>query len=240
MVLVCAALSAWDLARFLGRAQSEARALALKNKLVLENYRSIEQKLRESAQLRHGFAHQVIALDAMVQAGDWTGVERCVTSWRQDVSDNIVRFTENITVNAILQDAAGRAREAGVFFRATAMLLPKTLPIPDEDLCALLMNMLDNALEGAARTPEGREKAIFFRIRAAGNFIPILCENTFDGQVDTDGQGAIRTRKADPDSHGFGLTQMRAVAEKYGSILDVKWTEERFTFQTALQKPLDQ
>ena len=72
LVLVCALLAAWDLARFLGRTQGEARALALKSQLVMENYRALEQKLRESAQLRHGFAHQVTALDAMVQARDWS------------------------------------------------------------------------------------------------------------------------------------------------------------------------
>lgn len=53
-----------------------------------------------------------------------------------------------------------------------------------------------------------------------------------------DPQGRLQTRKDDPASHGFGLAQMRAVAEKYSSVLDISWTEERFTVQTALQNPL--
>ena len=97
------------------------------------------------------------------------------------------------------------------------------------------MNMLDNALEGAGRTPEGQEKSIRFRMRVSGNFLPIHCENSFDGHVETDGRGVIRTTKANPSAHGFGLAQMRTVAEKYGSILEVNWTEDRFTVQTALQ-----
>ena len=116
-------------------------------------------------------------------------------------------------------------------------MLPSSLPIPDGDLCALLMNLLDNALEGAARTPSGREKRIRFRMRLEKDFIPILCENTFDGHVETAPDGTIQTTKADPASHGFGLAQMRAVAEKYDSILDVSWTEDRFTVQTAPQLP---
>ena len=236
LVLVCTVLAAWELARFLAQAKSETQALALRNHLILENYRSIEQKLRESAQLRHEFSHQVIALDTLVQARDWAGIEQWIASWRQDVAASVVRFTENITVNAILQDAAGRAREAGISFRASAALLPGTLPIPDEDLCALLMNLLDNALEGAERTPGGREREIFFQMRVRGRFVPILCENTFDGHVETDRDGNPTT-KADPASHGFGLAQMRAVAKKYESVLDVSWTQERFTVQTALQLP---
>ena len=46
-----------------------------------------------------------------------------------------------------------------------------------------------------------------------------------------------RTTKGDAASHGFGLARMRAVAEKYDSILDVSWTDSRFTVQTAPQFP---
>lgn len=78
---------------------------------------------------------------------------------------------------------------------------------------------------------------IRFHVKAAGGFMAVLCENTFDGRVDTDARGAPRTRKSGDEPHGFGLTQMRAVAEKYGSILDVSWTDTLFTVQTALKLP---
>lgn len=94
-------------------------------------------------------------------------------------------------------------------------------------------------MEGAARTPEGQHKAISFRMQATGGLLSVLCENTFDGHVKTNKQGAIQTPKAGPSSHGFSLTQMRSVARKYKSSLDVRWTKERFTVQTALQKPLE-
>ena len=238
LVLVCAALSAWQLARFLGQTQGRARALALKNQLAMDNYRALEEKLRETARLRHGFAHQVAALDAMVAARDWEGMERWVSARRAQRGEP-ARWSEHIAVNAILQDAASRAQAAGIAFQATAAV-PGELFVSDEDLCALLMNLLDNALEGAARTPAGREKAVWFRMRLSGNFLPIFCENTFDGRVETDETGELITTKADRTAHGFGVEQIRAVAKKYESILDVSWTQERFTVQTALQKPLEQ
>lgn len=234
LVLVCTLLSAWELSRSILRTREEARVLALKNQLVLDNYRAIEGKLRESGRLRHEASHRLTALDALVQARDWDGLERCIASWRQAGGSSQLRFSEHIAVNAILQDAAGRAESLGIAFQASVMV-PKALPILDEDLCALLMNLLDNALEGAARTPAEREKFIRFQMRAMDEFLPVLCENSFDGRVETDHRGELVTTKPDPASHGFGLAQMRAVAEKYGSVLDVNWTEERFTVQTALQ-----
>lgn len=236
LVLVCAGLSAWDLARYIVRAQGTAQALALKNQLVMDNYRSIEDKLRESARLRHGFSAQVAALDAAVSNRDWDGVERCMAAWKQGGGQELARFTEHTAVNAILQHAAGRAKESGVSFEAS-VIIPASLPIPDEDICALLINMLDNALEGAARTPEGREKIIRFRMRVDGEFLPILCENTFDGRIETGQNGELKTIKQDAASHGFGMAQMRAVAEKYDSVLSVSWTGEWFKVQTAPQFP---
>ena len=237
LVLVCALLSAWELTRFLARTQGEAAALALRNQLMMDNYRALERKLREGAKQRHEQNHQLAALDAMLQSGDLDGLRQGLAAWRQAVSAvSPALYTRNIPFNAILQDAAGRAREAGIAFQASAVV-PEQLPIPDTDLCALLLNLFDNALAGASRAPAGREKSVVFKAGSHNGFLTLFCENTFDGRVETDGQGNMRTTKEDSASHGLGLAQMRAVAEKYGSILDVSWTEERFTVQTALRMP---
>ena len=237
LIVASALLAAWDLARSILRTQRESQALALRNQLIMDNYRALEQKMRESAALRHEFKHRLLAIDSMLQARDLEGLERCVDDWKEEsAASSPILYSSNLVVNAILQDAAGRARAAGVSFRVTA-LVPEELPFPDEDLCALLMNLLDNALEGAARTPEGRERSILFRARIFKGFLVLRCENTFDGYVKTDGQGHLLTIKDEPSSHGFGMAQMRSVAHKYHARLDVDYTGQRFTVQTALQLP---
>ena len=236
LAMVCTLLSACELLRSYTSARAEARALALKNHLVMENYRSIEAKLREGAALRHEISHRLAVMDAYVQSGDYEALARSLGDWRS--KDSVVavnaRFTENIAVNAMLQDAASRAEAAGIEFAAAAVL-PRELPIPEADLCALLMNMLDNAVEGASRTPDGQRRRIHVQLRASGGFLAISCVNSFDGRVNTDERGAPLTTKPDPEYHGFGLSQMRAVAEKYGSILDLSWDRAEFTVQTALK-----
>ena len=237
LIVASALLAAWDLARSILRTQRESQALALRNQLIMDNYRALEQKMRESAALRHEFKHRLLAIDSMLQARDLEGLERCVDDWKEEsAASSPLLYSSNLVVNAILQDAAGRARAAGVSFRVTA-LVPEELPFPDEDLCALLMNLLDNALEGAARTPEGQERSILFRARIFKGFLVLRCENTFDGYVKTDGQGRLLTIKDEPSSHGFGMAQMRSVAQKYHARLDVDYTGQRFTVQTALQLP---
>lgn len=43
------------------------------------------------------------------------------------------------------------------------------------------------------------------------------------------------TTKNDASDHGFGLMKMRAIAKKYGSVLDISYDENRFTVMTALK-----
>ena len=129
-----------------------------------------------------------------------------------------------------------RAEAGGVRFHADVSL-PERLPIPHEDLCALLMNLLDNALEGAERTPAGQRRSIHFKMRLSNGFLSVLCENTFDGRLSVGADGSLYTTKEDAESHGFGLPQIRNVAKKYDSMLDIRYTASLFTVQAALQVP---
>lgn len=53
LVAACALLSAFELARRLSRAQAEARALAVKDRVMAENYRSLLEKHHDTAVMRH-------------------------------------------------------------------------------------------------------------------------------------------------------------------------------------------
>ena len=235
---VCALISAYWLMRSLVRQKTEAQALELKNRLILDSYHAIERKMRDSAGLRHEMRHQIAALDALYQQKDFDRLGRLLSEWKQQGAMSAqTRFTENFTVNAILQDAASRAAQAGASFEAQVHL-PETLSIPESDLCTLLMNMLDNALEACAGVEKPEERFVRFRAEVRSGFLAVKCENRYAGSLEEDEQGRLQTKKPQPDTHGFGLPQMSAIAEKYHSVLDISYTEGQiFTVQTALKLP---
>lgn len=114
LVLACTVLSAWELVRYIAAARSEARAMALKNQLMMDNYRAIESRLRENAARQHEFNHRLAAMDAMFRRRDLEGLERSLSAWRSDgAGADRLRYTGNAAVNAIMQDAAVRAEAAG-------------------------------------------------------------------------------------------------------------------------------
>lgn len=236
--VVCALISAFWMMHSLVRQRTQAQTLELKNQLIWGSYQAIERKMQESAGLRHEMRHQIAALDALYRQKEYDQLGKLLSEWkREEAVLAQTKFTENFTVNAILQDAASRAAQAGASFEAQAYL-PEKLSIPESDLCTLLMNMLDNALEASAGVEKPEERFVRFKAEVRNGFLAVKCENRYAGNLEKDEQGQLQTNKPQPDTHGFGLRQMSAIAEKYHSVLDISYTEGHiFTAQTALKLP---
>lgn len=83
-----------------------------------------------------------------------------------------------------------------------------------------------------AQTEQGE---ILCSMQIRRQYLAIRCENTYSGTLRTDKNGELLTAKDDASDHGFGLMKMRAIAKKYGSVLDISYDENRFTVMTALK-----
>lgn len=237
LVTACAAISSLAVLRAFAAAEAETEALALRERLALESYRAMEQKARETNTLRHEMGHQIAALELLYRQKDFGGLEQELERLKSlQAGLEPIQYSGNFILNAILHDAATRAAAADISFDALAPV-PAELSIPVSDLCTLLMNLLDNALEAAAAVPEPAHRFIHIRMAVKADYLAVSCENAYTGALRLDEDGGLRSLKSGPEPHGLGLTQMRAVAKKYHSVLNVSWTETVFTVQTALLLP---
>ena len=235
LVFLCSILSLWEFLRKIIGVRTRNRSLEIKEQLLLSNYASLEERLREDAAARHEFTHWLVAIDSLAQQGDLEGVRQGLAQWKKQDAP-LPRYTKNYTVNAILQDAAAKAKASHIRFSAEAQV-PKDLPFPQQDLCSLLMNLLENALEGAAQVKEEDRRFLRIRVALQHGFLAVCCENSYSGNLRLDKKRQLCTTKDHPEAHGFGLPKMSAIAEKYHSVLDVRYTQDTFTVQTALSLP---
>ena len=127
---------------------------------------------------------------------------------------------ENETANIVLASKAETMDQAGLT-GDFAVSLPKILPIADMDLCALLGNALDNAIEAAV---QAEDKQITVRCRVDKGLFMLRVENAVEGEVRPD----LATTKADKSVHGFGLAGMREIAERCGGSLETRTGSGRF------------
>lgn len=95
------------------------------------------------------------------------------------------------------------------------------------DLCAILGNALDNAIEYARTVSEMDSRLIRVFVSREGSFVVIRIENYCD-RILKFRNGLPDTTKADKEHHGYGLRSIRISVEKYNGALEVKQEDDWF------------
>ncbi len=233
LVTVCCGIALFNLTRTQLSIRSEANALSARQTMLLENYQNMERSIRETALMRHEWRHHVTSLHLLTEKKDIEGLSLALSQLDTQLERLSPRqYSRNFTVNIILQNAGARAADAGIDFSASAPL-PETLGIESGDLCSLLINMLDNAIEAASHAEPDRRR-ISVSLKLNQGFLAIQCENTYSGSILLEENKIPSGDHVSSRDHGFGIAQMRLIAKKYGGILNISWTDQIFTVQTAL------
>lgn len=101
--------------------------------------------------------------------------------------------------------------------------LPESLPVDEIDMCLVLSNLLENALEASLRTVPDRRLRVTAYLHAE-RLLLIEVENAFDGEVMEKG-GVFRSSKR--KGNGVGIRSVRHIAEKTGGA-------STFTYQSGV------
>lgn len=105
------------------------------------------------------------------------------------------------------------------------------------DLCAVIGNALDNAIEAAEALTDDSMKEIDLMITYNNNLAVIQCRNNYTGDILRDENGLIST-KASMDERGFGLKSIREIVERYNGNLTWSAVDGEFTLTLLIPVPL--
>lgn len=176
-------------------------------------YQGIQREQTQVRTLRHDLRNHLTVLQDLIESGKTEKAEDYV---KQILGTPALRgsrqLCDNGAANAVLAAKAEEITRLGLEgdFQVS---LPEALPIADMDLCALLGNALDNAMEAAVKA---QDKKISLRCRADKGMLMLKVTNALAG----DERENFATTKADKKHHGFGLAGMREIAKRYGGTLE--------------------
>lgn len=234
--LVCAYVSAHQVIRKTADDQTALELLTVREALTRENLRVVQESAAALAQVRHDTLGNLNILQTLYQEGKFDDLEEYLSRLTQRIDEIVpLKFANHPIVNAILTLSARRARDAGVEFSAQ-VLLPKTLSIPDEDLAAFLMNLMNNALDAAEQVPQGGPRWVDVTMRVRKNYLFIQGRNAYATPPEPDAEHrSFRSRKG--AGHGYGFKIMETTARRYQGELQTEAKNGVFTLRTALFLP---
>ena len=109
--------------------------------------------------------------------------------------------------------------------------LPECLPVDEINLCLVLSNLLENALEASLRTAPARRRIKLTAYLHGSSLALIQVENTYDGVIrEKDGVFLSSKRKGD----GVGIQSVRHIAEKSGGVSTVTYQDGLFCVKVML------
>lgn len=147
-------------------------------------------------------------------------IRRTMQGARQYTQRNLLKkpsfllspYTANALVNSILSEFAERASRYKAIVEYS-IVIGRMLNMEDIDLCRMLANILENAVEGCERV-SGRTTDHPAESHSKGNFLFIKCENSCNEDNLRITNGKYKSSKKNSDRHGYGLKIINGIAWK--------------------------
>lgn len=141
-----------------------------------------------------------------------------------DVGDDVI--------NALLNAKLISAKQQGI--KIICNVDSRVSDIDKVDLCNLLGNMLDNAIEACVKC--GKERRIIeVGIKRFDEIYFIEISNSVSGNVFEENK-LLKTTKSNAELHGFGIKSIQSIAEKYGGSVNFVQEDDIFRCDVILMK----
>ena len=199
--------------------------------LVETHYREVDNMYRQIRGWRHDYRNHIQTMKAYAAAEDWEAIKRYLDLLDQDLTtvDTVIK-TGNPMADAILDSKISLARSKHIQVVADACI-PVKLKSSEIDLCCILGNLFDNAIEASLQLPEER-RLIRVYMDMKNTQLYISFTNFTAGKKLSKVGKLFRTTKG--EGHGFGLVRIDAIVERLGGYISRNSEDGAFTTEILL------
>lgn len=211
----------YEVEKELVRLKTEQAELLERDYTTLNNAYAINAKLFHDFHNHIGILRQLLSHTKLEEAIQYLDELQAPV---QEMTDTI--WTGDETVDYLINSKAAKARENEIPYKAQVEF-PRHTNLRSADLCAILGNLLDNALEAAGQGTEKEERFVRLTIRRINQMLVIKVENSFVN-LPVRKDGVLKTSKEDNGLHGWGLKSALAAAQKYDGTVQTSYAGSTF------------
>ena len=199
---------------------------AYQQELIETHYREVENMYRQIRGWRHDYRNHIQVMKAYAAEGDWEAIRNYLDLLDQDLTtvDTVIK-TGNAMTDAILNSKISLAKSKGIQVVADAHI-PVKLKSSEIDLCCIIGNLFDNAIEASLSLPEA-ERLIRVYMDMKGTQLYISFTNFTSAKKLTKVGKRFQTSKG--EGHGFGLVRIDNIVERLDGYLSRNSEDGAFT-----------
>lgn len=206
--------------------QIDKRIAAYQRELIETHYQEVDNMYRKMRGWRHDYRNHIQAMKVMAANGNMDGIKAYLDELDTDLNtvDTVVK-TGNAMADAILNSKISLAQSKSIAIHCDAHV-PVKLQMSELDLCCILGNLFDNAIEASLALPEA-ERQIRVYMDMKGTQLYISFTNFTSGRKLNKVGNLFQTSKG--EGHGFGLVRIDNIIERLGGYLSRNSEDGAFT-----------
>lgn len=186
--------------------------------------------------LRHELKNQYAYMNILLRENRYSELAEYFNQMSENLPPLLgLANSGNRSIDTVLNMELTKAKQAFVPVEYD-LIAPAELPFSADDLCAILANLMDNAIEECVRLRVLGREDVFVRlsIQPYGSYLYIVCRNSTDRLDLERWHDALRTTKSDERLHGYGTRIVMKLAQKYNGTADFSLKEGVFVAKVML------
>ena len=204
----------------------DKRISAYQRELIETHYKEVDNMYRKMRTWRHDYRNHIQLLKVLAAERDLPGIQAYLDKLDTDLNTvDVVVKTGNAMADAILNSKISLAQSKGIPTQVDAHI-PVKLQMSELDLCCILGNLFDNAIEASmALPPEKRMIRVYMDMKNTQLYISFT--NFTADKKKTKLAGRFATSKG--EGHGFGLVSIDTIVARLDGYLSRNSEDGAFT-----------
>ena len=209
----------------------DKKIASYQQELIETHYREVDNMYRQIRGWRHDYRNHIQTMKAYAAAEDWDAIRRYLDLLDEDLTtvDTVIK-TGNPMTDAILNSKISLAKARNIQVIADAHI-PLKLKSSEIDLCCIIGNLFDNAIEASMLLPEDqRVIRVYMGMRNTQLYISFT-NFTAGKKLEKEGK-LFRSTKG--EGHGFGLVRIDTIVERLDGYISRNSEDGAFTTEILL------
>lgn len=194
-------------------------------KLQVSFYEMLTEQYDKQERLRHDMKNHILCLQELWNESDWERLGRYLCKMQNVGALGEEEWSGSKIMDVLLYSKKKQAEGLHIFWMCDVSA-SFGISIEEFDLCILIGNLLDNALQAAGRTPDGMEAFICIQAQKRNGYSLLVVKNSTELKE-------LRTLE-----EGIGLANVRRVIQQYGGTIRMQLVEYIFSVSVLLPETL--
>lgn len=215
------------------RKESEI-VISQRMQLLEYNYQNVLAHYQQSARVFHDFKNHLFVINELVCDNE---IEEAL-SYIDNIAEpfRMIRrdvLSGNRIIDLVLNYKIYESSKLKIKLDIDVGQIERSISIKDSELCALLSNILDNAIEACKKIQDCQKRVINLTIKQRQSMLFIKAVNNIASKPVFSGRKMITTKK-DKKAHGIGFSSIQDIVKAHSGKIEYHFTECIFVLEIAI------